>query len=1003
MAHWLWGEHQPAQPGDQVAVLVSRLRSVLGADRVRRSDAGYSLDLQWVDVDALAELVEEAELRRRAGAIPAARAAAAAALALLRGPLLADEPDPWWAEAEQARVLRLVARAHHVAAAAALDSGDPRAAIEHGEGALAGDPYDETALRLLMRAYAASGRTASALARYASTRQQLAEDLGLSPAPETEALHLSLLTSDDPGDQAPEGSLINRDEPFDLPGRSEALRTLHGALSEAVAGHGSVIVVAGEAGLGKTRLLQTWAHQASQRGARVVTTSCHEQGRELPLQPLFDALEDLLRSASDDEAAAQLGAEAAVLGPLLGRSALNNGPAQWAALTDPGAGEALLYSSISAVLRRQSLLRPLVVLVDDLHLAGPATLAWLSHAERRLADSAVVVVVTQRPEEPTGFRGGLRLELHPLDLAAVVEVVGHERATDLFERSGGHPLFLRELARAETDEELPVSLRDAITDRCARSGAAAKTLQVAAVIGAEVDLDLLAVVTGQPPSELLDHLEEGLRRKLLVETGSSFAFGHALIQEALAGSMSASRRRYIHAQVGRSLAARRDADPVRVAYHARLGGDAEQTSSALGAAARLAIGRFDQREALRLLDDAIALHDSVAGRLLRARVNSLLGHHADATADIQAAIVGGAGAEAMEEAAWSAHLQRDFVSSLRWARLGAQQATTDDVRANCLSIEGWTSLAVGDLAGAETCLTRAVAETALTTHALPSVWLGSLRVNQGRCQDALDLTAHGGASESEVHLFPNAYAAMITAMALGMLGRPDEALVTLDRMDADIARMDAHRWGCRAHNVRGWVLRNLGAISEAHDLNHLAVEEARSVDLVEAAANGLLDLVCGEQLRGRHAQAWELLDQADRLAEGQHAFVWRHRMRARLLRARSCLAEGELGQALEFAGALAADAGRDGIVRYEVQARLVEASALRRSGRAVNLDQVALDLDRLTQVAGLEAWWITAGVAEVFGADAWYRLAEQRATYLMSRAGPHGASLTALVENVLVH
>src|SRR3954454_23203617 len=120
LADWLWGLQQPARPNDQVAVLVSRLRAVLGADRLQRGDAGYSLDVAWCDVDAVDELVQEAERRLLVGAIPAARAAAAAALALVWGPYLADEPDPWWAASEQARVTRAVARAQHSAATAAL-------------------------------------------------------------------------------------------------------------------------------------------------------------------------------------------------------------------------------------------------------------------------------------------------------------------------------------------------------------------------------------------------------------------------------------------------------------------------------------------------------------------------------------------------------------------------------------------------------------------------------------------------------------------------------------------------------------------------------------------------------------------------------------------------------------------------------------------------------------------------------------------------------------------
>jgi DNA-binding SARP family transcriptional activator len=101
LADGLWGDQLPARPGDQLSVLASRLRGVLGADRIVRADGGYSLALDWLDVDALSELVMEAEHRLATGSITAARTAAGAALALTRGPLLPDEPDAEWAAADR--------------------------------------------------------------------------------------------------------------------------------------------------------------------------------------------------------------------------------------------------------------------------------------------------------------------------------------------------------------------------------------------------------------------------------------------------------------------------------------------------------------------------------------------------------------------------------------------------------------------------------------------------------------------------------------------------------------------------------------------------------------------------------------------------------------------------------------------------------------------------------------------------------------------------------------
>ncbi|HEV8297387.1 MAG TPA: BTAD domain-containing putative transcriptional regulator, partial [Acidimicrobiales bacterium] len=136
----LWGDLPPARPADQVTVLVSRLRRVLGADRLPRADGGYALRVDWLDLDALGDLVAEAERRLQAGATTAARTAAAAALALARGPLLPEEIDAEWAEADRALADRLIARARHAGASAALATGDPPSAADLASRALDHDP-----------------------------------------------------------------------------------------------------------------------------------------------------------------------------------------------------------------------------------------------------------------------------------------------------------------------------------------------------------------------------------------------------------------------------------------------------------------------------------------------------------------------------------------------------------------------------------------------------------------------------------------------------------------------------------------------------------------------------------------------------------------------------------------------------------------------------------------------------------------------------------------------
>ena len=466
-------------------------------------------------------------------------------------------------------------------------------------------------------------------------------------------------------------------------------------------------------------------------------------------------------------------------------------------------------------------------------------------------------------------------------------MVGHQRAAELHARSGGNPLFLVELAAAGEGGELPASIRNAVDERCARAGAAAATLRVAAVIGPEVDLDLLAAATGLAPRELLDHLEEGVRRRFLVEQGARFVFAHALVREALEAGAGASRAAYVHREVSRALEARPGSDPLVVAYHARLGGEAARASAMLVKAARLAVARFDQEGSLRLLDEALALDDTIDGRLERARVCSMSARYEQAAEDIDAARSRGSGAEALEVAAWSEHFQRRFDSALSLADQGAALAADADLRASCLSLGGWVSLASGDFLGAESRLEAAVGVGAPGSGQLAEAWLAWLRMNQGLPAEALSLVKQPRAGRGLAsYRFPNAYALMAATMALAMLGRPDEALATLDELAVEVTRTGARRWVPRPLNLRGWIARNLGENGEADELNQAAIEAARPQGLAEPVANSLLDLACGRLFVGDLGAVARLLDDAAALADVEHAFRWRHQLRGRLVRAR---------------------------------------------------------------------------------------------------------------------
>jgi DNA-binding SARP family transcriptional activator/tetratricopeptide (TPR) repeat protein len=987
----LWGDTPPARPSEQISVLASRLRGVLGAERVLHSDAGYMVILDWLDLDALREYLAEADRRLASEKPAAARTIASAGLSLIRGPLLADEPDAWWADSERAAADLVISRLHQIVASAALTAGDWAEAAHRAGEMLLRDPYDESALRVSMEALARSGRQASALAAYAALRERLAEELGVSPSDELEALHSAILMGNLP--IARDSGERSASAIVELPGRASHLRLLDDLIARVELGHGQIAVVEGEAGIGKTRLLQFWAERMIGTGVEVVSVACDELGRTLPLQPILDAIEALVRSAGSARILEILGADVAVLGPLLGTPAEPVLTSQLAALTDPVAGQALLFAALFSVLRRWSGRQSLVLIIDDIHLADSATTAWLGQAARRLVNSRVMIVAGQRAEEGVALPGATIITLGPLTLEDAGLIVEPHRAPALFARSGGHPLFLVELAAADADEEMPATIRAAVEERCTRAGAAAATLRAAAVIGPEVDLEVLTVVTSTGTSELLDHLEEGLARRLLAEEGQTFVFAHALIREALASTVGASRTAFIHREAARTLGGRPGADFLAVARHARLGGELVHASTALVAAARMAVLRFDEVEAMRLLDEAISLDDTADARLERARVATMASRYEQAAEDIAAARLLGAGPEALEVAAWSAHFQRHFDEALANADRGAQEAVDPDLRTSCLALGGWVSLASGDLDGAEVRLEGALADATATSGGMAEVWLAWLRMNQGRPAETLSLVTRLTGTGLAAYRFPRAYGGMVATMALAMLGRADEALSALDMLESDVARMGAHRWTARPLNLRGWIVRNLGGLDEADELNQAAIDAARVDGLDEPLANGLLDLASGRLLAGDLDGADTLLREAMALTEVEHAFRWRHQLRGRLLRARLQHATRDFDGALPGAESLATDCALLGTPRYEIQARLVAAMSSHQAGVTPELETVGELLARLDEVAGLEGWWITAEVARVFGVHEWVELAGRRVASLRRRAGARAEAL----------
>ena len=977
----LWGDAPPARPEDQLAVLMSRLRSVLGRDRIEHRDAGYLLRCDWLDATELAVLSREVESRREAGYAMSAVAAARVALSLIRGDgpqLLSGE----WAQLKHAELERLISRGRLIAATALLEAGDWLAAADAAAASAERDPYDEAALRVLLRAYVTGGRVAGALAAYAHARQRMADELGTDPSPETTALYTAILRGELAPPARPAAAATS-----DLAGRHDELGYLEVVAARAAGGSTEVVVVDGEAGIGKTTLLRAWGDRRAAAGDTVLWASCGPLDRALPLDAMGVALAARLRELGPDMTADLLEGDAAILAPLLSVTA---GSRPTPVLADSMLGPAVLYAALARVLSRLAKRAPLVTVVDDAHLAGPALADWLRFLRREQV--AVTVVAAVRPGEGTALPATAFIHLDALDRDAAAELVGLHRVDELYARSGGHPLFLTELAQQAAGAELPASLVASVSARCDELGPAGLLLRTAAVIGPGLDVDLLAAVLGCPVITVLDDAERAAGQQFLVEDDGIFRFRHELVREALAASATAGRAALLHRQAGRVLDRRPGADPLTVADHARLGGDLRLAARALRAASAQAAERFDHAAAEALLDDAVRLHPDQDGWLARARVRVLRMRYPEALQDVERAAT--AGPAALEVGAWASYFARDFEQAAQFAEDGALAAADAATRSRCLAVGGRTQHAAGNLAQAELLLGEAFALAEGTDRVTAAGWLGVLRAHQSRTTEALALLRPAARGQVGVeHTAATMHSLLFTGHAHALAGRPAQALAAFTRYTTEVERRQVPRFAGRAVNFAGWVLRNLGAWSEALDHHDEALEAGQRQGTPDVTVAALEDLAEQQLETGSLDGAQSRLDQAAALLHGNLVFGWRLQLKHRLLTGRLALLRGDADRALAEARELEARAVALGVPRYVCVARLLAHRANHALGRPVDAGSVVADLDLLDSCVAIEAWWWTFDVASDFANPAWLDRAADRTAQLAKDADRYGDGL----------
>ena len=941
----LWGSQPPARPHDQLAVLASRMRALLGSGTLPRQDGGYRLRYDRLDVDDLEALTVDVE-RRHAAADPTGALVAARALLVLTAAGSPAPADSAWATAEIAAIERLLSRARHTVTETLLSQGRWAEAAEVAASEIARDPYDEVAVRAQMTALAMAGRIGSALSVFQSLRGLLADELGADPSRLTLDLHEAVLRGEIRAGTTESatvaGSIVGRD-------RELAVLAQRAAAADGTATQ--VVVVEGEAGIGKTSLLQEFAARRRGVGDLILTGTCNPLDRAVPLDAVMVAIAEHLRLIGDD-AAQVLGAESATLAPLLGLvPARRDEPL----LADGVPGPSVLYALLFVVLGRICSRHRVILLIDDAHLGGVALEEFVQYLSRR--PIGLLLVAAVRPGEGESFAGFSRLELGPLDRSAATALVGADRVADLYRRSLGHPLLLLELAAAGDAGGLPAGLVDAVSARCETLGVGAATVRTAAVLGGgPIDPDLLSGVLSRPVMSVLDDLDRARVRRLVGEVDGRYTFRHDLIREAIAAGTSVERARVLHSQAARILAQRSGVDPIGVAEHAVAGGDRALAAQWLRAAAAKAGKRFDHQTAESLLTEAVSLHDEPVLRLDRARVRTLRGRYEEAIVDLDA--FGDDSPQAWEVRAWTAYFARQFAAAQDCADAGLLAAQDPAMRARCLMVGGRTRHAAGDLDLAEAQLAEALRLAGGRDRLAAAAWLGIIRAHQSRSDEAIALMRLALRADVDVaHTAASLHALLFSGHAHAIAGRPAAALTCFGRYTVEVQRRQVPRFAGRGINFGGWVLRNVGDIGPGVDAHLEALEVADRHGTSEVRIAALLDLAENDLLHGDLDSALAGLEKAAEAFRGDLVFGWRLDFKLRLLRSRLALLSGQSAVALETSSALALSAERLGVPRYASIARLVGYRAGIDLGLPTDLAAVQAALDRADRSVAIEAWW----------------------------------------------
>ena len=668
-----------------------------------------------------------------------------------------------------------------------------------------------------------------------------------------------------------------------LVGRDAEVAQLRAALDRAAAGRPAIVVVAGEAGVGKTRLVAELVGQAGELGAVALTGGCLDVGEGvLAYAPLVEALRPLVVVLDPGELDRVLGgarAELARLVPELGPHA-GGRPAE------APLAPTRLFELLLGVLHRLAERGPVLLVVEDLHWSDQSTRDLLGFLVRNLR-GGVALVLTYRSDE-LHRRHPLRPFLAELDRSGRAERLELERlgrrglaellagileepvppalVGEVLARSEGNPFFAEELLAAHLDgTRLPLVLRDLVLARVeALSEPTQRVLEVAAVAGTRVDHELLAAVVGQDAEELVWLLREAVTRHILGvdEAGGAYVFRHALVQEAIYDDLLPVQRGPLHAAYARALERRiqqrADASGTasgtavewgQLAYHWYAAHDLGQALVASVQAGQAAEAAAALAEALGHYERALELWDQVPEAAARSPLDRGAVLHRAAEAanlagyDDRAVALGRLALDRVDPAA------EPLRAGALLERLARYHWNASHTPLAMAAVERAVAIIPPDPPSPE--LARALA-----AHGQLLMLLDHHAEALARGQEAVAVARQVGARAVEGH------ALTTLGTSLGVLGQLEEGIADLEQ-GRRIARelVDVDDLG-RVHACLATVLDQAGRSADAVEVFLAGADMVRQVgglgrygpNLLPDAANSLLSL-------GRREEAERLLDE----------------------------------------------------------------------------------------------------------------------------------------------